>query len=100
MQIQVDPAILADSVHAYRRAAADVRETLGRLNQASGGLTKPGVLGSDKASADMEHLRKSWSDNLQRLATALDNIAGALNETLQEYIAADRSIVRMGGTKD
>ncbi len=95
MKIQVDPELLEDATHAYRRAAADVRESMGRFRQVSGSLTSPGVLGSDQATANMSHASKAWIDNLQRLATALDNIAGALHQALAEYRETDGRLARL-----
>jgi WXG100 family type VII secretion target len=100
MEIQVDPEVLRSAAAHYRQAANQVRDVQGRLTGTARGIDSPAVIGDAQTAAEFDHLWTNWSTNLQDLATALDNVASALETTLQAYTEADDEVVsRTGGTQ-
>ena len=97
MEIQVDPEVLASAAARYRQAANDARDMQGRLTGTAHRLASPAVIGDAKTAAEFDHVWSNWSTNLQQLATALDNVASALETTLQAYTETDDEVVRKGG---
>ena len=98
MEIQVDPAVLASAAARYRQAANDVRDMQGRLTGTAHRLASPAVIGDVKTAAEFDHVWANWSTNLQQLATALDNVASAVETTLRAYTETDDEVVsRTGG---
>lgn len=97
MVIQVDPAVLASAAAHYRQAADQVRDVQGRLTGPAHRLSSPAVIGDTQTAAEFDHVWSNWSTNLQQLATALDNVASALETTLQAYTETDDEVVRSGG---
>jgi len=97
MEIQVDPAVLASAAAHYRQAANQVRDVQGRLTGTGHSLTSPAVIGDAKTATEFDHVWSTWSTNLRELATALDNVASALETTLQAYTETDDEVVSRSG---
>jgi WXG100 family type VII secretion target len=97
MEIQVDPEVLAAAAARYRQAANQVRDVQGRLTGTAHGLASPAVIGDVKTAAEFDHVWSNWSSNLRELATALDNVASALETTLQAYTETDDEVVSRNG---
>jgi len=100
MEIQVDPEVLAAAAAHYRHAANQVRDVQGRLTGTAHSVASPAVIGDVKTAAEFDHVWSNWSTNLRELATALDNVASALETTLQAYTETDDEVVsRSGGSQ-
>jgi WXG100 family type VII secretion target len=100
MEIQVDPEVLASAAAHYRQAANQVRDVQGRLTGTAHGIASPAVIGDVKTAAEFDRVWSNWSTNLQQLATALDNVASALETTLQAYTETDDDVVSgIGGPR-
>ncbi|HVS06841.1 MAG TPA: WXG100 family type VII secretion target [Candidatus Dormibacteraeota bacterium] len=97
MEIQVDPAVLASAAARYRQAANQVRDVQGRLTGAGHSLASPAVIGDIRTATEFDHVWSIWSSNLRELATALDNVASALETTLQAYTETDDEVVSRSG---
>lgn len=97
MEIQVDPEVLRSAAAHYRQAADQVRDVQGRLTGTAHGLGSPAVIGDAQTAAEFDRVWANWSGNLRELATALDNVAGALETTLQAYTETDDELFSRSG---